>query len=127
MGKARTDKKGYTREQRLIKENQQLKRQVSALRKQLARVDLDRYDTVKEIIELHYQDEKAQQGQEILENLKKIWACKECDGHLEIKLYSKMGETWYFRQCNNCSNRTKGKKYDNKTVKGIVSELGEDE
>lgn len=122
MGRARTDRHGFTREQKLLQENQKLKRQISALRKQLARVDLDRYDVVKDIIEQHYQEEKAEKGKEILENLKQIWKCKECEeGYLEIKVYSKMGEPWYYRACNLCSHRTKTKKYDSKTVKGIVN------
>jgi hypothetical protein len=124
MGKARINSRGYTLEQQLKKENQQLKQQISQLRKQLARVDLDRYDTVKEIIEQHYQQEKAEQGKEILENLKKTWACTECgDGHLEIFIYNRGNETFYYRICSNapgCMNRTKSQKYDPTAVKGII-------
>ena len=75
MGKARTDRYGHTREQKLIQENRLLKRQVSSLRKQLARIDLDRYDAVKEMIQEHYKEDRAEEGREILENLKKSWIC----------------------------------------------------
>jgi hypothetical protein len=122
VAKARVDKFGNTREQRLLKENQALKRQLSALRKQIARIDLDRYDSVKDIIEQHYQDEKHEKGQEILENLKQIWKCRECEeGYLEIKVYSKIGQAHYYRQCNECANRTDSQRYDPKTVKGILT------
>lgn len=123
MGKARTDRSGHTREQRLSHENQQLKKQLCALRKRLARIDLDRYDLVKEMIHEHYQEDRAEQGEQILESLKKTWSCKTCgDGFLEIFIYSRAGETWYYRICNNapdCPNRTKSQPYL-PSVKGIV-------
>jgi hypothetical protein len=123
MGKARTDKHGYTREQRLHEENQQLKRQISSLRKQIARLDLDRFDVVKELIEEHYQEDKALEGKAILDKLKKSWACRECaDGHLEIFVHNRGGEPWYYRVCSNapeCGNRTKSQPYTPQ-VKGIL-------
>lgn len=123
MGKSRTDRHGHTREQKLWYENQQLKKKVSSLRKQLARIDLDRYDTIKEMIQEHYVEEKADQGKAILENLKKTWACKSCeDGFLEIFVYNRGGSTWYYRICSNaplCMNRTKSQEWNN-SVKGIA-------
>lgn len=130
MGKARTDKNGRTREQRLFEENQRLKRQISSLRKQIARIDLDRYDTIKDMIEEHYQEDKEAQGKEILESLKKTWACHKCDdGHLQIFVYNRAGETWYFRSCSNapgCMHRTKAQPYS-LTVKGIKRDVKDDE
>ena len=123
MGKARVDKNGRTREQRLIHENQQLKKQIGSLRKQIARLDLDRYSTIKDLIEESYQNEKVAEGKQILETLKKNWTCYECNiGYLEIMLYSKIGETWYIRKCTHCNKRTKGQKYEDSKVKGIVHE-----
>lgn len=128
MGKARTDRTGHTREQKLIYENQQLKKQISKLRKQFARVDLDRYEMVKEMIQEHYQDDRAEQGEQILESLKKTWTCKTCgDGHLEIFIYNRAGETHYYRVCSNapdCSNRTKSQPYM-ASVKGIIRKTSE--
>jgi hypothetical protein len=120
VGKSKRGSKEYSREQKLIHENKRLKRELSQLRKQLARIDLDRYDTVKEMIQEHYQEERAQEGQDILDNLKKSWTCHEChEGHLEIILYNKLDSTWYFRKCVNCGNRTKSQKYT-PDVKGII-------
>lgn len=125
MGKSRRGSKEFSREQKLIHENKRLKREVSQLRKQLARIDLDRYDTVKGIIEQHYAQEREEEGKEILENLKKEWACRQCeDGHLEIFLYTKVDTTWYYRICSNaprCKNRTKAQRYT-PDVKGIKKE-----
>lgn len=124
MGKSRRGAKEFTREQRLNHENQRLKREIGRLRKELARMDLDRYGTVKEIIEEQFQEERAAQGQQILENLKNTWACsiEGCGGHLEIFTFNKVGSTWYYRICSNaprCKNRTKSQKYT-PDVKGIM-------
>ena len=130
MGKARTDKNGHTREQKLLHENQQLKKQISSLRKQLARIDLDRYSTVRDMIEEHYQEDKLETGREILENLRKQWACNVChNGHLEIFVYNRAGQTHYYRICSNapdCTNRTLSKPYDAANVAGIMRKSSED-
>jgi cell division septum initiation protein DivIVA len=120
MGKSRRGEKEYSKEQRLVKENKQLKQQVAQLRKQLARLDLDRYSSVKEIIDEQYEEDKKFDQADLLDKLKKEWKCRDCDeGHLEIVIYNKIDTTWYFRKCSDCSNRTKSQKYDSKQVKGI--------
>ena len=121
MGKSKRGDKEFTREQKLIHENRQLKRQVSSLRKQLAKLDLDRYSNLKETIEQHYQEDKAQEGQDLLEKLKNEWKCHEngCTGYLEITLFNKINDVWYYRRCNQCVNRTKAQKYTPE-VKGII-------
>jgi len=130
MGKARTDKNGNTREQRLFYENQKLKRTISSLRKQLARIDLDRYDSVKEIIEQYYQEDRAEEGKAVLETLKKQWSCKECeDGTMEIYVFNRAGGTFYYRICSSapiCTNRTLAKPYLASNVKGIMRKINEE-
>ena len=122
MGKSKRGDREYSREQRLIQENRVLKRQVASLRKMLARIDLDRYENAKELIENHYQEDRAEEGKAILENLKMEWKCHEehCSGYLEIILYTRRDGTYYYRQCTDCDNRTKSQKYD-ESVKGIRS------
>lgn len=124
MGKSRRGEREFGREKKLAHENKRLKKQISALRKQLARLDLDRYSNLKETIEQHYQEDEAQQGQDILDKVKQEWACHEaeCGGFLEIFTYSKMGTIWYYRICSNaprCKNRTIAQKYSPE-VKGII-------
>lgn len=121
MGKTRRGNKEFTREQRLIKENQILKREIAQLRKQLARIDLDRYETVKEMIQEHRQEDQAESTESMLASLKKQWACKEpgCNGYLEINIYTKLGNPWYYRICTECPNRTRSQKYSPE-VKGII-------
>ena len=123
MGKSKYGDKEFTKEQRLTQENQKLKREIGRLRKILARVDLDRYDQVREIIEEHYAEERAEEGQQILSNLKQKWKCFECEeGFLEITLFNKINDTWYFRRCNCCGHRTKSQKYDSNRVSGILKD-----
>lgn len=118
--------KEFTREQRLVKENRQLKRELSHLRKQISRMDLEGLEAAKQM--LFDQEEKERLNIELgepgsnLEDLKKEWACKEpsCTGYLEITMYSKLNLTYYYRKCSECQNRTKGQRYDSSSVKGIV-------
>lgn len=125
MGKSRTDNRGNTREQRLQHENEKLKKVIAQLRKQLARIDLDRYSSVKEIVHQYYRQEDAERHaereREGLEQLKREWVCNSCSGagHLEIILLNKMNDLFYYRQCTNCTHRTKLQRY-NKNVRGIV-------
>lgn len=115
----RSDKE-FSRLQQYQHENKKLKREISSLRKQLARLDLDRHDYVKEIIEKAYQLEDAQEGQDILEKVQSEWKCRECHaGHLEIHLYTKPDGTWYYRRCTNCPHRTKSQKHHT-SVRGPI-------
>jgi len=115
--------KEFTREQRLSKENRQLKRELTHLRKQIARLDTDRFETMKRISD----QEESEMFQENLgtpnsniEDLKKEWSCNSCNiGYLEITLYPRAGETFYFRACSSCKKRTKGQRYGTE-VKGII-------
>ena len=121
MSKNHRAVKEYTREQRLIKENERLKREVAKYRKLLARLDLDRYSTIKDMIEEHQAEDNQQKTLELLESLKEIWKCRDCsEGYLEIIVYSKVGNPWYFRSCNSCKKRTKSQPYDESRVKGII-------
>lgn len=122
MSRNSRDHKEYTRLQEALHENKKLKRENSSLRKQLARLDLDRHSYVKDIVDEHLaQEDQSQTTTQTLESLKNTWKCLDCkSGFLEIHLYTKVGETWYWRQCNSCEKRTKSQQYDPDKVKGIV-------
>ena len=119
--------KEHTRLQQMQHENSRLKREISKLRKQLARLDLDRHSYVKDIVDEHFANEEQEETTgKMLERLKDEWKCRECsDGFLEIVLYSKMGEPWYFRKCNglNCAHRTKSQHYNPEKVVGPIKPL----
>jgi len=114
--------KEFNQLQQMRKENERLKREISHLRKQLARVDLDRYSHIKEIIEESYQMEEELEGRKILQKLRKDWKCHQCErGFLEIMLYNRPDSTWYYRQCNTCAHRTRSQRYS-PDVPGILKE-----
>lgn len=126
MGKFKRSDKEYTREQRLLKENRQLKQELNHLRKQIARLDNSRFETLRQMVadaeETKRFDKNMNQINTNTESLKKDWACRKCKtGFLEIVLYSKLSETWYYRRCNACENRTKGKRYGEQ-VKGLLKD-----
>lgn len=122
MGKSRTNRKGLSREQRLLQENAKLKREVGRLRKELARVDLDRYDSVKEAIDEYSHKLIPDTGKDVLEKMKEAWSCRKCSGgYLEIFVFNKVGSTYYFRKCSSCDNRTKSQRYTPE-VKGIIKD-----
>lgn len=119
MGKSlRTDKE-FTKNQQILHENKKLKREIAKLRKILAKIDLDRYSQVKEMIE-EYRQQDSSDHIDLLDKLKQEWKCQECPiGYLEITLFNKLAETWYYRCCSNCPHRTKTQKYSPE-VRGII-------
>jgi hypothetical protein len=129
VGKTRIGRKEYNRVQEFKYEIQRLKKENDTLRKRLARIDLDEYGQLNKTIKKHQKQEKKQQPNDILEKLRQEWKCNEtgCGGFLEIFLYNKLNDTWYFRKCNEsgCKNRTKSKKYT-PDVKGIIKKEEEE-
>jgi hypothetical protein len=87
-------------------------------------MDLDRYDSLKEMLQEHSGNQPEAQT-EILENLKKTWLCKQCNvGYLEIIIFNKINCTWYYRACSNCTHRTKSQKYS-PSVQGIIKKAAD--
>lgn len=105
--------------QRLKRENDKLKRQISALRKQLARIDINRYENLQDLI--HKYDK--QEAEEILAKEQKSneekWKCYHCqDGVLRLKIYQRLDGIFYNRKCDQCPNKTKLKKW-NDDIEGV--------
>ena len=129
MGKSKRTDREFTREQKLVRENRQLKQELGHLRKQIARLDASRIETIKDMCADYEESKRFNENVgdmgSSLERLKKEWACKECkdEGFLEINLYPKLGQTWYYRKCNSCPHRTLGQRYDEKSVKGIMAKM----
>lgn len=122
MGKTRRGHKEFSKEQELRYENHKLRRQISSLRKQLARLDLDRHDYVKTIVDEHLAQEEQETTEKMLHRLKEEWRCKECGiGYLEINLYNKPDDVYYYRKCSSCPHRTKSQVYS-PSVRGIMKE-----
>ena len=128
MSKNSRGEKEYTRLQEIANENKRLKREVASLRKQLARLDLDRHSYVREIVEEHLSEEREETTtKQMLASMKNEWQCRSCgDGYLEIHVYTRPDGTFYYRMCNNCSKRTKGQRYEPSKVRGIVKNIPDD-
>jgi len=125
LGKTRRGEREYSREQKLQAENKKLKGQISSLRKQLARIDLDRYSHVRDMLDEYEEQDKREDAVEILERMKKDWKCRECNvGYLEVFLYNKIDKTFYYRKCTNCIHRTPSQQYT-PDVTGIFKEKPE--
>lgn len=124
MGKNTRGDKEFTRLQEALHENKKLKKEINQLRKQLARLDLDRHSYVKDIVDEHLaQEEQQESAENMLKKLKEAWKCHNCkDGYLEIFTYNKINETWYRRECTNCSHATKAQRYSPDKVQGIIRE-----
>jgi hypothetical protein len=121
MGRNTRGDKEYSRLQEVLHENRKLKKEISSLRKQLGRLDLDRHSYVREIVDEHLtkQDQEISTKQ-MLNSLKNEWACRECgNGYLEIYLYTRRDGTFYVRQCNNCAHRTRSQRHTPE-VRGII-------
>lgn len=120
MGRSNRGDKEYSRLQQALYENGKLKREISSLRKQLARLDLDRHSYVKDLVEKSYELEEELEGKKVLKKLEKQWTCHECArGILEIHIYTKPEGPWYYRRCSNCAHRTKSQPYV-QAVSGIL-------
>lgn len=122
LSRSTRGEKEYTRLQEIVHENKKLKREVASLRKQLARLDLDRHSYVRDIVEEHLsQEHEETTTKQMLQSMKNEWQCRDCGvGYLEIHLYTRPDGTHYYRMCNNCSKRTKGQRYEPGSVRGII-------
>lgn len=128
MGKTRNGARELARVKELSYENKQLKAENDMLRKRLARIKLDEYGQLKKTIKKHYKKEEAKQGNDILDKVRQEWKCHDCPkGFLEIFIYNRANETYYYRTCNECDNRTKAQKYDPQIVKGIIKKAATNE
>lgn len=108
-----------TQIQRLQKENEKLKRRISALQKQLARIDLDSHNNVKELVDKFEQEDYKEEKHSTQKALEEKWKCHKCDeGVLKLILIQRKDKLVYFRKCDSCDNRTKTQEYTEK-VDGI--------
>jgi len=100
-------------------ENKKLKKRISGLRKQLDRIDLDRYHNLKGMIEKHDREDHEVQLAESEMKLRRIWECWKCrDGILRYIPLSRRDGEYYLRKCDNCENRTKVKKLTTTVKRG---------
>lgn len=119
MGKTRRGQKEQDQLDKLKRENKRLKRNISSLRKQIARIDLDRYHNIRELLDKYEIEEREEELQRQEELAKEEWKCHDCGrDYLRLVIFNRRDGTFYFRKCFTCNKRTKTQKYHDK-VKGI--------
>ena len=119
MGKQKKLKE-FDELQRLKYENKKLKKQISQLRKQLAKIDVDRYQNLKELVEAQQKEDKELEEKIKREKLKEKWKCYECkEGYLRLMIFHRPDGDFYYRRCTRCGHKTKLQRY-NKDVDGIL-------
>lgn len=97
---------------RLKYENKKLKRQISALRKQISRLDIDRYNNIKELLDKQENEDAQEYVQKEKDKAEQQWRCWQCGhGILRTHRMHRRDGSFYYRKCDNekCDNRTKTK------------------
>lgn len=110
--KHRTFDKDDDRIDRLRQENKKLKHQINQLRKQIARIDVDRYQGLKNLVDKQAKEDAD--SEKSLQSRKKLqeWKCNKClEGHLRIVIINRRDGVYYFRRCSSCVNRTVLQRY----------------
>ena len=118
------DGKEFDELQRVKHENQKLKKEISALRKQLVRIDYTRFQNLKELVDKQHKEELHLENSNKNERLKEKWRCHECGkGCLYIKIFDHpVKGVLYWRSCNLCDHKTAMKPYDKEKVEGPKEE-----
>jgi rubrerythrin len=98
--------------QKLKAENKKLKRENSRLKKELSKIDLDRYNNLKELVEVQRKEDKIIHEEEKKQILKERWECFKCgEDALRLMIFNRLDGVFYYRRCPTCGHRTKMKKY----------------
>lgn len=110
--------KEWTESQKLKDENRRLRRQIGKLRRVISRLDIERYQYLKELLESQENQDAEAVRQVRQKDVEQKWECYECgEGILRIIVFNRANDTVYLRKCDNCGKRTKMKKF-NEEVKG---------
>jgi len=90
-----------------------LKREIAGLRKQIDRLDLDRFASFKEALdridEIEMEQTARRKDKEIQ---KEKWRCWDCNtGTMRLKVWDRLDGPHYQRVCDHCNKRTTMKKW----------------
>ncbi|MBF0442901.1 MAG: hypothetical protein HQK54_13425 [Oligoflexales bacterium] len=120
MGKSRNSRgsrKEHDEIHHLREENQKLKRQLNRLRKQIARVDMDKFQNIREVIEAQQKEDDAFVEEMKQKKLIEHWQCFKCGrDYLRLIIIYRPDGDFYFRRCPTCNKRTKLKKLEENVV-----------
>lgn len=106
MKRIHNREKEFTEIQRFKEENKKLKRQITQLRKIINKLDVERLETVKNILI------EEEINQKTINRVEEKWKCFVCQkGTLKMFTINRLDGLHYYRICNICANRTKLKKW----------------
>lgn len=99
--------------QYLKDQNKRLKREISSLRKQIQRLDLDRFASFKEALDRIDEIEMEQTAKRKEKEIsKEKWKCWDCNvGTMRLKVWDRLDGPHYQRVCDHCNKRTTMKKW----------------
>lgn len=99
--------------QYLKDQNKRLKREISSLRKQIQRLDLDRFASFKEALDRIDEIEMEQTAKRKEKDIsKEKWKCWDCNvGQMRLKVWDRLDGPHYQRVCDHCNKRTTMKKW----------------
>lgn len=109
----------HDRMQRLVHENQKLKKQISALRKQMSRIDVDRFQNLKDLLDAQDRENQQEALARRQEDAQKEWQCWDCsEGTLRLTILERRDGVFYYRKCDSCPKRTRLQPYGAKVKEG---------
>lgn len=113
----------WSDDKKLKEENKKLKRTVQSLRKQLSRIDVDRYQQLQELVDTQVKEDKQfhdePRRESKREEAKEKWRCFECgEGFLRLLVLNRPDGVFYIRKCSDCRHKTRVKRYSS-DVQGI--------
>jgi hypothetical protein len=119
--------KEHNRLQEALHENKLLKRRISALEKQLSRIDLTKHQNLRNLVGKQRRESLEEGKAKRLETAKKHWLCHKCGkDYLRIVIWDHpVKGLAYYRKCGYppCQHRTEMKAYSH-SIEGIT-ECGE--
>lgn len=110
-GIQRGEKTDFSLEDRLKKENRQLKREVKRLRNLLNRCNPTRVEYLEGLADEQRKFDKTIKRER--DRAREKWLCHECGrGYMMPRIFKRKDGDFYYRLCNNeeCEHRTKMKK-----------------
>ncbi len=97
------------------RENRKLKQQISQLRKQISRIDVDRFQNLKELLDAQDRQDAEEAAARRQAELDRAWECWDCrQGTLKLSIIERRDGVWYNRYCQECGKRTKLQRYNDK-------------
>jgi DNA-directed RNA polymerase subunit RPC12/RpoP len=114
---------GEVNENKKLKlQNQALRRQIQTLRKELNKIDIDRYQYLKDLVQSQAKKDEQVETTITLNKLKDKWECFTCGkDFLRLVIIPKADKLYYMRRCPTCLYKTRLKPYTD-SIEGLTDD-----